>query len=74
MTSTIVPISKITVILDSLRDWDEWLFLVKSRARESDILLYINIDLTHDLSILQEPSDSELKDVNNTVTSVIDLN
>ncbi len=74
MTSTTIPISKITVILDSPRDWDEWLFLVKSRARENDILPYIDIDSTHDPSILLEPSDPESKDVNNTATSVINLN
>ncbi len=74
MTFTTVPISKITVILDSPQDWDKWLFLVKSRARESDILPYINIDSTHEPSILLEPSDLELKDINNTVTSIISLN
>ena len=46
---------------------------MRSRARENDILLYINIDLTQELSILLESLDSELKDINITVLSVINL-
>ena len=74
MTSTIILIFKIIVILNSLKDWDKWLFLIKSRARENNILLYINIDLTHEPSILLELLDLKLKDVNNIITSIINLN
>jgi hypothetical protein len=64
---------KTTVILDRPSDWDEWLFLVKSKANDSDIWQYIDLNKLAEPQSLLDPIKPKASDVNAAATSVIAL-
>jgi len=68
-------ITKATIILSSVRDWDEWIEVVKIEALCRDVWHLVNPDLPEEsVSILTEPSPPAPTDINPRARYIKDLN
>ena len=62
--------AKAAVILDTPKDWDEWIFLVETKATYSDVWQYINPKLSPEPELLKKPLMLRPKDVNPKVNKI----
>ena len=67
-------IQKITIVLSSPNDWDEWIEIIKSKAIGGDVWDYMNPSTAKDtLPDLTRPTMPMPNDVNLIYTTVTDL-
>ena len=70
-TSTV---TKATVILDKPGDWDDWLYIVKTIARDAEILDLIGLrETAMPVSFLQAPKEPLCSDIKETALRITDL-
>ena len=62
-----------TVILDTPKDWESWLFIVKTMAEGSDVWKFINPELDTTPDVPPRPSKPNTQDINATAISLVDL-
>ena len=65
--------TKTTVILDGPSDWDEWIFLINSKAQDGDVESPIDLNATEEPPRLREPTEPEITHVKAAATSLADL-
>ena len=62
-----------TVILDTPKDWESWLVIVKTMAEGSDVWKFINPELDTTPDVPPRPSKPNTQDINATAISLVDL-
>ena len=63
---------RVVIILNGPNDWDEWLEIVKTKAKAGDIWEYVNLENTI-IPALAEPDFLKSIDVNPAKTTIADL-
>jgi len=72
--AAVISAQRVTVILNGPNDWEEWLEIVKSKAREHDIWGFVNpATAKADIPNLEVPEISKATDVNPAATSIVKL-
>lgn len=62
-----------TLILDTPKDWETWLFIVKTMAEGADVWEFINPELDTVPEVPPRPIIPTAQDIKNTATSLVDL-
>ena len=72
--AAVISVQRVTVILNSPNNWEEWLEIIKSKIWEHNIWEFVNpATLKADVSNLEVPEISKTTDVNSAVTSIVKL-
>ena len=61
------------VILNRPKDWQPWLFIVKTMAKGSDVWRYINPKIDTTLAIPPRPIKPTIQQIKAAATSLVDL-
>ena len=72
--AAVISAQRVTVILNGPNNWEEWLEIIKSKAREHDIWGFMNpATLEADVPNLEVPEILKATDVNSAATSIAKL-
>ena len=74
MTTTTISAQRVTIILNGPNDWDEWIEIIKVKARSGMIWEFVNSSIVKAaLLILTRPSIPTIASVNAEKTTVASL-
>ena len=72
--TAVISAQCVTVILNSLNNWEKWLEIIKSKTWEHDIWGFVNLTtLKADILNLEVSEILKTTDINLTVTSIMKL-